>query len=47
MNIYELRELINSLNPETDLDLIVFYKKKEKELLEKISNKINAALKAK
>lgn len=47
MNIYELRELINSLNPETDLDLIVFYKKKEKELLEKISNKINVALKAK
>jgi phosphoglycerate-specific signal transduction histidine kinase len=45
MNIYQLDELINSLNPIEDKDLIEFYTKKRKELLEQISKTINNKLK--
>lgn len=46
MNLVELDKLINSLNPKTDKDLIIFYKKKRKDLITNISSKINKELKS-
>ena len=46
MNLVELDKLISSLNPKTDKDLIIFYKKKRKDLTTNISSKINKELKS-
>ena len=46
MNLVELDKLISSLNPKTDKDLIIFYKKKRKDLTKNISSKINKELKS-
>jgi hypothetical protein len=45
MNIKELNELINSLCKIKDKNLIKFYKKKRKSLVEQISKSINYNLK--
>ena len=46
MNLAQLDELIKSLNPKTDKDLIIFYTKKRKDLTKTISSKINKDLKS-
>jgi hypothetical protein len=48
MNIYQLRALIAQLKKEDDSsnnELIAFYKRKEKEMLVLIQDKINVGLK--
>ena len=46
MNLYELQELINSLDKEKDKELIKFYNKKKEELIYKVSTVINNKLKS-
>ena len=45
MNLYELEELIKSLDKKEDKDLIEFYNKKKEELIRKVSTVINNKLK--
>jgi len=40
MNLYELDALINSLNPNTDSDLITFYQGKRTQLVETIKQNV-------
>lgn len=37
MNLYEVSELIKSLDPEKDAELIAFYNKKRNELIKQIN----------
>jgi hypothetical protein len=43
MNLYELNNLIDSLNIDKDKDLIVFYQAKKKQLIRKINKNIMLA----
>jgi len=42
MNLYEVSELIESLDPKQDADLIAFYNRKRDELLERIDRDLKA-----
>lgn len=44
MNLHELDELIQSFDPVEDKHIIDFYKKKRKELIKEISNKVKLSL---
>ena len=45
MNLYRLNNLINELDSEKDADLLNYYLKKRKELVETISSEIKRKLK--
>jgi hypothetical protein len=47
MNIYQLDELINSLDPVRDKDIIIFYQVKRVELVARLQNEVERKLEEK